>query len=83
MNENRKPSNSPKTNCTVCDGHGSVPAGYVFSRSLHCTCGVTDHFVKTAARLPSKTEAEMMMHTADCDTLPCPFCHLTDIDVSA
>jgi heterodisulfide reductase subunit B len=50
--------------CAVCDGDGVLSGSYIFARSTVCTCG-------------AGPVNELTLHAADCDTVPCPFCHLS------
>lgn len=54
--------------CSVCDGTGYLSASFVFGGASVCTCGAAD-----LAEL-----AEMVLHDASCDAVPCPFDQLLD-----
>ncbi len=55
-----------RPHCAVCDGYEVLSGDYVFGREVQCTCG---------AGGPD----ELVLHSADCDTVPCPFCRLLDM----
>jgi|HubBroStandDraft_6_1064221.scaffolds.fasta_scaffold2134781_2 hypothetical protein len=64
---------TPRKHCDVCEDLGTVNAPWALGRLRACDCG--------AFAAHPGTLAAMVLHTAQCDTLPCPFCCLKDTGV--
>lgn len=61
--------------CTECEGYGTLIASWAFGRARVCDCGAI-------AASPGQL-AEMVLHAAECDTVPCPFCGLKGLRLAA
>jgi hypothetical protein len=60
---------SSRYHCAVCDGEEWLSGSYVYDRAPVCTCPA------------GSRDDEMVLHTPDCDSVPCPFCQLLDESV--